>query len=144
MRQRPATVLGFDYGDKWIGVAVGQTLTETTTALGAVRVKNAVPDWQAIVRFVQTWHPDILIVGRPLNMDGSVQATTRSADRFCSELALRFALPVHTADERLSTREARERIRTWGKQRAADDAVAAQVILETWFSEQSITELPVD
>lgn len=144
MRQRPATVLGFDYGDKWIGVAVGQTLTETTTPLGTVRVKNAVPHWDAIGRFVQTWHPDMLIVGRPLNMDGTVQATTRAADRFCAQLARRFRLPVHTADERLSTREARERLRAWGKQHAADDAVAAQVILETWFSEQISTELPVD
>ena len=144
MRERPATVLGFDYGDKWIGVAVGQTLTETTTPLGTVRVKKAIPDWGAIVGFVQTWRPDMLVVGRPLNMDGTVQAATRAADRFCSQLAVRFRLPVHTADERLSTREARERLRAWGKQRTADDAVAAQVILETWFSQQPRTELPVD
>ncbi len=131
---RPATLLGFDYGEKRIGVAVGQTLTATAAPLGSVRVNRARPDWDAIARLIRTWQPDALVVGLPLNMDGSEQATTQAARRFKNQLEGRFHMPVHTADERLSTREARERLSARAVSRSGDDPVAAQVILETWFS----------
>lgn len=136
MSARPTTVLAFDYGGKRIGVAVGQTLTSTAQPLEAVRVQNAKPDWNAIARLVHTWQPDALVIGLPLNMDGSEQDTTWAARRFGNQLEDRFHLRVHTADERLSTREARQRLVEQGNPCGDDDPVAAQVILETWLSEQ--------
>ena len=136
MRASPTTLLGFDFGGKQIGVAVGQTLTATASPLQSVTVRDNRPDWAAIARLVDAWQPDALVVGLPLNMDGTEQEITRAVWRFRNQLESRFHLPVHLADERLSTREARDRLARRGKAYADDDPVAAQVILETWFSDQ--------
>ncbi len=132
---RPRTLLGFDYGHKRIGVAVGQTLTATATPLTTVRVTAAEPDWAGIGELIETWQPDALVVGIPLNMDGTEQATTRTAREFGRELARRFRLPVHSADERLSTVEARRRLVEAGRHALDEDPVAAQIILEAWLQE---------
>ena len=137
MTSAPATLLGFDFGDKRIGVAVGQTLTSTASPLLSVSVRDQKPDWDAIARLIDAWQPDALVVGWPLNMDGTEQAITQAVLRFRNQLESRFRLPVHLADERLSTREARDRLARSGRPNAEDDPVAAQVILETWFSDQA-------
>lgn len=133
---RPATILAFDYGRKRIGVAVGQTVTATATPLTSVPARQSLPHWELISELVRTWEPDVLVVGLPLNMDGTEQASTQDVRWFKRELEQRFALPVFTADERLSTREARERLIAWGARGMDDDQLAAQVILETWFSDR--------
>lgn len=133
---RPATILAFDYGRKRIGVAVGQTVTATATPLTSVPARQFLPRWELISELVRRWEPDVLVVGLPLNMDGTEQTSTQDVRRFKRELEERFALPVFTADERLSTREARERLAASGARGTDDDQVAAQVILETWFSER--------
>lgn len=121
----------FDYGEKRIGVAIGQRIIGIATPLETIRVRNGRPDWPRIALLIKRWRPAALIVGHPLNMDGSRQPVTDAADRFAKRLAGRFGLPVHRADERLSTFEARDRTG-----RSADlDAVAAQVILESWLAE---------
>ncbi|MBT8421122.1 MAG: Holliday junction resolvase RuvX [Gammaproteobacteria bacterium] len=131
----PTTLLGFDLGSKQIGIAVGQTLTNTANPLGVIAVRHNVPDWPAIDRMLEAWTPDALVVGLPLNMDGTEQEMTYAARRFRNQLIRRYRLPVHVADEQLSTREARDRLARDGKLDADDDPVAAQIILETWFSE---------
>lgn len=133
--KQAATLLGFDYGDKKIGVAVGQTLTGTASALGLIRVRSTGPDWDGIADLIETWQPDALVVGLPLNMDGTEQIVTRSARRFGRQLRGRFSLPVHSVDERLSTREACERLLRAGKAPQGNDSMAAQVILEDWLAE---------
>lgn len=125
------TLLGFDYGEKRIGVAVGQTLTATATPLTTVPVTRNQPDWQQISELISTWQPDALVVGMPLTMTDDTQPLTELAARFARQLEGRYHLPVYTADERLSSREARQRIRSSHNV----DPVAAQVILETWLSE---------
>jgi len=127
------TLLGFDPGSKQIGIAVGQTLTNTASPLCVVAVRRNVPDWESIDRVVGTWGPDALVVGMPLNMDGTEQEMTQVARRFQKQLMRRYRLPVHVADERLSTREARNRMAGKGRRDAEDDPVAAQIILETWL-----------
>ncbi|MCZ6719787.1 MAG: Holliday junction resolvase RuvX [Gammaproteobacteria bacterium] len=131
MTGRSKTLLGFDYGEKHIGVAVGQTLTATASPLETVQVKNRQPDWDTISRLIETWKPDALIVGLPLNMDGTPQAMTRAAERFMRQLQGRYPLPVQPVDERLSTIEAVDRSKS---ARQTVDAIAAQVILETWLA----------
>lgn len=131
---RANTLLGFDFGLKRIGVAVGQTQTRSANPLKTVAVKREHPDWRAIAALIDTWAPDALVVGLPLNMDGTEQDMTLRARRFGRQLEGRFGLPVHLVDERLSTREARSRLHRQGRAEDGADPVAAQVILEDWFS----------
>jgi len=136
VREQAETLLAFDYGEKNIGVAVGQTLTGTANPLETIRVAGSSPDWDAISRMVKTWKPDALVVGLPLNMDGTEQKVTRRARRFSDQLSGRYRLPVHLVDERLTTREARDRLAAEGRAGSDDHPVAAQIILESWLNEQ--------
>jgi putative Holliday junction resolvase len=133
--EQAETLLAFDYGEKHIGVAVGQTLTSTANPLETIRVTSARPDWNAISRIVKTWEPDALVVGLPLNMDGTEQKVTRRARRFGNQLLGRYQLPVHLVDERLSTREARNRLAVEGRAGSDDHPIAAQIILESWLND---------
>lgn len=125
------TLLGFDFGIKRIGVAVGQTITKTATPLSIVRNKNNSPDWVHIQWLLDQWRPDVLVVGVPLNMYHEIQEMTVASERFMRQLHGRWHLPVYGANECLSSVEAKQRT---GRTHAVD-AVAAQVILETWLAE---------
>ncbi len=133
MSDRHATLLCFDYGEKRIGLAVGQTLTGTATALATLTARHGRPDWERVDELVREWQPDALVVGLPLNMDGTEQDLTARARRFASRLRARHDLPLHFADERLSTREARG-LERGARPREGRDALAAQVILEGWMA----------
>lgn len=133
MTAKPRTLLAFDFGLKRIGVAVGQTQISSASPLKTVAVRQERPDWNAIGDLIRTWTPDALVVGLPLNMDGSEQEMTGRARRFARQLKGRFGLEVHLVDERLSTREARTRLPDRGRAATDADPVAAQVILEDWF-----------
>ncbi len=138
----PQTLLAFDHGHRRIGVAVGQTLTRTATPLATLPARRSEPDWTALARLVESWEPQAMVVGLPLDMDGGEQGTTRRARRFRDQLRARFQVPVHFVDERLSTREARTRLAREGRAGEEDDAVAAQVILEDWFAQNARRETP--
>ena len=134
------TLIAFDFGEKRIGIAIGQTVTRTATPLETVPVRRRKPDWGAIDRLIDAWKPDALVVGLPLNMDGTDQGMTARARRFAHRLHARSGLPVHLADERLSTREAWTRLVESGSRRDGPDPVAAQIILEGWFAERDRSE----
>ena len=125
------SLLCFDFGTKRIGIAVGQTITQTATPLQTVRNKNNRPDWNNIEQLIDEWQPDALVVGLPLNMMDEVQEMTIASEKFMRQLHGRFHLPVYSIDERLSSFEAAQRT-----DKTTDlDPVAAQAILETWFAE---------
>ncbi len=127
-------LLGFDYGKKRIGVAVGQTLTRTATPLTTITVHNGRPDWETITRLLAEWKPLALVVGHPCNMDGSEHELTKAARRFGNQLAGRYNLPVHSVDERLTSFEAEMELRSEGRRgKQAIDPVAARLILQTWL-----------
>lgn len=135
------TLLGFDYGTKHIGVAVGQVQTGTASPVASLRARGGKPDWIALSALVNRWQPDALVVGIPCHMDGREHAVTRAAKRFRHQLEERYNLPIFTVDERLTSIEAESRIaerrqRTGEKPRATVDAIAAQIILETWLNER--------
>lgn len=135
----PQTLLGFDFGLRRIGVAVGQRVTGTATALTTLAARDGQPDWAQIARLLETWHPDALVVGLPLQLDGTDSEVTRAAQRFARRLEGRFHLPVFLHDERLSSHTAEQWL--WehaGKLPAAGaaDRVAAQVILQDWLDSQ--------
>jgi putative Holliday junction resolvase len=150
MTQKSRTFLAFDYGTKRIGVAVGQELTGSATALSTVRATDGKPDWDAITKLIEQWQPDEVVVGLPLNMDGSECELSRRAQRFGNQLHGRYNLRAHFMDERLSSMQAEEELReyspspgkTRGKSRktqAADiDKLAAKIILESWLLHEKV------
>lgn len=123
------TLLGFDHGSKKIGVAVGQTVTGTARALKSLPARDGQPDWDTITGLIAEWHPDALVVGRPLYLTGDASETTAAAERFSRRLHGRFGLPVHLMDERLSSHAA-ERLQDGGDD---IDAQAARIILQDWL-----------
>lgn len=133
------TLLGFDYGTKRIGVAVGQDITRTVTPLTTLHSQNNKPDWVAIGKLITEWQPDRLVVGLPLHLDGSSQALTERVQRFGNQLKGRYNLPVEMVDERLTSHEAETELATRrGKTAKADiDALAAALILQSWLDQQS-------
>lgn len=128
------TLLGFDYGLKRIGVAVGQELTGTASALTTISARDGKPDWEAIGRLIDEWRPDAVVVGLPLNMDGSDHELSRRARRFGNQLHGRYNLPAHFIDERLSSLEAEALLKGLSRRKGDIDKLAARVILETWLS----------
>lgn len=135
------TLLGFDFGMKRIGVAVGQTVTKTARPLTTLKATDGTPDWHALGKLIDIWQPDALVVGIPLNMDGTEQPISESARLFATELQKRFKLPIHGMDERLSTKDAKERLFAEGGFKALQngqvDSVAAQLILQNWLTNNS-------
>ncbi|MEJ2609089.1 MAG: Holliday junction resolvase RuvX [Candidatus Thiodiazotropha sp.] len=133
-KPRIRTLLGFDYGTRKIGVAVGQVLTGTATPLETLQLVNHKPDWQRIGQLIDEWQPDALVVGLPLDVDDSETDATQPALRFSRQLEGRFRLMVHMADERFTSFEARDRLGHRAKRLEDYDAVAAKLILETWLN----------
>ncbi|MBL3591095.1 MAG: Holliday junction resolvase RuvX [gamma proteobacterium endosymbiont of Lamellibrachia anaximandri] len=130
-------VLGFDYGTRKIGVAVGQTITATATALETLLPVKNKPDWQRISQLIDEWKPDALIVGLPLDVDDTETDATAPAKRFSRQLEGRYRLPVVMTDERFTSFEARDRLGHKAKRIEEYDAVAAKLIIDTWLSENS-------
>lgn len=134
------TLLGFDYGLKSIGVAIGQEITASARPLLALKANDGVPDWQQIEKLLKEWQPDLLVVGLPLNMDGTEQDISRRARKFANRLHGRFGVRVELQDERLTTTDARARLFEAGGYKAlgkdAVDAVSAQLIIESWMESQ--------
>lgn len=129
--------LGFDFGYKRIGVAVGQLLTCSASPLATLEAKQGVPDWTAVTKLISQWQPQALIVGLPTCIDDKELYTTGAARRFAKLLRKQSGLPVHLVDERLSTVEAREQLFAQGGYRKLKkteiDSIAACVILEQWL-----------
>ena len=128
--------LGFDFGTHKIGIAVGQTVTGTANPLTTLSYIKSKPDWDGIERIINEWKPDILVVGLPYQMDDQEAELAKRAKRFARQLEGRYKLPVEMIDERLTSREAMNRL---GKKTAKDvtlvDSMAAKLILETWLNQ---------
>jgi putative Holliday junction resolvase len=133
------TLIAFDFGHRRIGVAVGQTLTSTASALAVVMVARE-PDWHSISGIIKDWKPAALVVGLPLAASGEETDMSRDARSFGCELEQRYNIPVLLEDERLTSFGAEQRFveaRARGSMRRKDaalkDAMAAQIILENWL-----------
>ncbi len=130
------TVLGFDFGLKHIGVAVGQAITQTASPLIVLNANRGVPNWSEIKKLIIEWGADTLIVGLPLNMNGTEQPITQQAREFGEQLKKQFQLPVIFVDERLTTIAAKDEMHAT-RQGAARferaDSVSAKVIVERYF-----------
>ncbi|PLW70975.1 Holliday junction resolvase RuvX [Pseudohalioglobus lutimaris] len=132
--------MAFDFGLRQIGVATGNTLLGTTQTLPILRAREGIPDWEAVDRLVAEWLPDLLVVGEPLNMDGSSSELSARANKFARRLHGRLGLKVEMVDERLSSFEAKQISRQQGHRgdynRDPIDSLAAELILQTWLGQQ--------
>lgn len=127
--------MAFDFGLKRIGLAVGQTLTKTAQPVHIFKADDGIPNWDTVSKYVNQWAPDVLVVGLPLNMDGTESEMSLLAKNFADKLRKRFVLPVKTFDERLSTFDAKgEAAEEYAKPDMYVDAIAAKLILESWFN----------
>ena len=136
-------VLGFDFGLRRIGIATGNTRTGTSQGLSTVRAKSGLPDWSQIEQLMEQWLPAKLVVGLPLNMDGSESAMSARARKFGERVRRRFGLDVVFVDERLSTAEAEHQLRQASapgkslrqKRIKHRDNLAAELIVRTYLEE---------
>lgn len=137
------TVLAFDFGVKRIGVAVGETLIGSARSLATVGGSSNDMRFSAIGRLIEQWQPCRLVVGLPRNENGSEHALSARCRRFANQLHGRFGLPVTLVDERYTSFEADTALKqdgaNWQDRKAAVDAYAAQVILQSYFLERNGT-----
>ena len=134
-------ILSFDFGLRQIGVAVGNALLGTTQPLTVLTAREGQPDWNAVAAIIDEWKPDLLLVGDPLNMDGSVSDLAVRARKFGQRLHGRFGLPVVAMDERLSSFEVKQQRATGhaGDYRKSPvDALAAELILQDWLRQRGL------
>lgn len=131
------TILGFDYGTKSIGVAVGQSITSTASPEAALKANDGIPDWAKIEALLKQWQPELVVVGLPLNMDGSEQELTQRARKFANRIHGRFGVQIALQDERLTTVDAKARLFELGGYKALTkdkvDSVSAVLIVESYF-----------
>ena len=134
------TLLGFDFGTRSIGVSIGQEITGSAQPLCSLKANDGVPNWDEIGKLLTEWQPDRVVVGLPLNMDGTEQPLTQRARKFANRLHGRFGVAIELQDERLTTSDARARLFEQGGYRALDkgrvDAISAVLILESWMESQ--------
>ena len=132
----PRIVMAFDFGIKHIGIAIGQEITKTASTFYSIKALEGQPDWNELDDIIHEWKPDLIVVGDPYNMDGSRSKIQDMSDRFSDALYKRYQIQLEKTDERLSSREANERLQNLdiGTKRSSNKhSISAQVILEDWF-----------
>jgi putative Holliday junction resolvase len=138
----PGLVIAFDFGGRRIGVACGDTLSRSASPLTAITAGPEGPQWPAIDALIAEWRPTRAVVGLPYNVDDSESPMAARARAFAAAVGTRYGLPVDLVDERYSSLEAAERLRSARQsglrrrrvEKADVDAAAACVILERWFT----------
>lgn len=134
---RRGTVLALDFGERRLGVAVGELELGSAHPLQTLQAGSDRERMAQIARLVAEWAPVLLIVGLPSHLDGTEHELTRRCRRFAERLQRRFGLPVELVDERLTSQTARLALDEAGvrgrRQKEMLDQVAAQHILQAWF-----------
>ena len=130
--KKTTSALGFDFGTKKIGTAIGQTLTQTATPLKLINRPDGKMPWEEITDLIKEWQPHILLVGLPLHADGSDNDWAQRCRRFSNQLNGRYSLPIALVDERHSSQQAEVLLAKTGGKTALDN-VAACLIVERWL-----------
>lgn len=124
-------IVAFDFGTKKIGVAVGQTETFTSSPLQIIYNDHEETNWNEISILIKEWNPDLILVGKPLNMDGTESDIMKKVDKFLNKLEKISKVQCEYVDERLTTFEAKEML---GENKMDDvDAHAAKILIDNWF-----------
>ena len=137
-REGERLILGFDFGTRRIGVAVGNELLASARELDPLPARDGIPDWEQVARLVAEWQPDLFVVGLPLTAEGEEQLMSTRARKFGKRLFGRFGIPCVMVDERGSTGEAKVIARELGHRgnyrEASVDGISAVLIVERWFA----------
>ena len=136
MTEESSVIMAFDYGLRNIGIAIGQNITMSASTFYTIKAKEGEPDWIKLDSIVKEWEPTLFIVGDPFNMDGTRSEFQKRISQFSTELKNRYKIRLHMMDERLTTKEAKERMKTESsglKESANKHSISAQIILEDWF-----------
>lgn len=143
MKKAYRTILAFDFGTRRIGVAVGQGITRTASALTVLKANDGIPSWDRLGKLIKEWQPDHILVGLPLNMDGTESDFCLRARKFARRLHGRYGVSASMVDERLTTFEARQNQGPTGSYRENPvDSEAARIMLSSWL-ESSGQEIPL-
>ncbi|MDN3447488.1 Holliday junction resolvase RuvX [Psychrobacter sp. APC 3281] len=140
---KPHLILALDYGVKKMGMALGNTITQTARAFDILAMNNGQPDWDNLIGIIKVWGVAQVVVGLPLNMDGTSSMLSKRAHKFARRLAHRVMeqhLPVIVSlcDERLTSIEAREIAwdNGWIKnERDPIDDISACILISTYFAD---------
>ncbi|HIW07758.1 MAG TPA: Holliday junction resolvase RuvX [Candidatus Ignatzschineria merdigallinarum] len=129
-------VLGFDFGTKNLGIAVGNLLTETAQPITILKVTNNQPQWDEIQKLIREWQPDAFIVGMPYTQDGTETEHLKIIRKFMNRLHGRFGLPVYEIDESHSSALSEQFIKpSQKKKKGVLDAISAAIIVERWLTQ---------
>ena len=124
-------IVAFDYGTKKIGVAVGQTETYTSSPLQIIYNDHEKTNWNEIRMLIDEWKPDLILIGKPINMDGTESEIMKKVDNFFKKLQKISNTKCEYIDERLTTFEAKEIL---GETKVTEvDAHAAKILIDNWF-----------
>jgi putative Holliday junction resolvase len=132
----PRVVMAFDFGLKNIGIAIGQEITKTASTFYSINAEDGQPNWPELDKIINEWNPNLFVVGDPFNMDGSRSKIQDLSDRFSKSLNKRYDINIEKTDERLTSREAKERLESLSigtRYSSNKHSISAQVILEDWF-----------
>ena len=133
------SLIAFDFGLKYIGVAVGETFTGSSKPLECIKTHPTMP-WGKMDEVFKCWGPDLIIIGNPLTLEGKEQPISVHVKKFSQQLIHRYKLPVTWIDERFSTKEAKDRLFAehgyQGLKKESIDALSAEIILRQWLDEQ--------
>ncbi|RZO27756.1 MAG: Holliday junction resolvase RuvX [SAR86 cluster bacterium] len=124
-------IVAFDFGTKKIGVAVGQTATYTSSPLQIIINKDNKVNWSEISILLNEWNPELIIVGKPLNMDGTDSEIMKQVEKFYEKLKNTFDVNLEYIDERLTTFEAKQILEDTDIDQV--DANAAKILIDNWF-----------
>ena len=135
------TILALDYGRRRIGLATASTIGGIASALRTLPARAGEPNWQQLDELIAEWQPDLLVIGLPLNVDGTESEMSAEARQFAETLQSRYKLPAEFIDERYTSAEAEDQLqheRRLGvkkkKLKKEDiDARAAQIIAASWL-----------
>lgn len=130
-------IMGFDYGTRWIGTAIGQMITQTASPLKTYESKNNKPDWLGIEKQLNEFQPDLLVIGLPLNALGEEQEISQKARKFARQLEGRFHIKTEMVDERLTTRQVYIDSEADHLSKQEIDALSAVLIVQSWLDNRS-------
>jgi putative holliday junction resolvase len=133
----PQMIMAFDFGTQKMGMAVGQSLIQSANPLALFPMKDGIPNWDALLKIVKQYQPNLFLVGLPLNMDDSESELSARARKFARRLRHQTNIATQMVDERLTTREARDELSSYqnegrGKKISAD-SIAAALFIESWY-----------
>lgn len=134
-------VLSFDFGTKKIGIAVGQTITKSSSPLTVLFNKENKVNWEEVSAIIDEWKPELLLIGKPLNMDGTDSDIMKVVDNFSKKLAKLSGIECEYVDERLTSFEARQNFKELmiennkNIKKEIIDANAAKILIDNWFNQ---------